>query len=175
MPHLRVITIVVLTAGLMRADEGTDFFESKIRPVITEHCLACHSADAAKAGKLKGGLKLDSREGMRKGGDTGPAVVPGDTTKGTLLASLRHDGDLRMPPKGKLPDAVAADFAKWISMGAPDPRDGSTGAKSPLASGALPWSFMSPKATGPESPGEIDRLIASKRAEKVVKPAGPAD
>ncbi|MBM4096125.1 MAG: DUF1553 domain-containing protein [Planctomycetes bacterium] len=175
MPHLRVITIVVLTAGLMRADEGTDFFESKIRPVITEHCLACHSADAAKAGKLKGGLKLDSREGMRKGGDTGPAVVPGDTNKGTLLASLRHDGDLRMPPKGKLPDAIAADFAKWISMGAPDPRDGSTGAKSPLASGALPWSFMSPKATGPESPGEIDRLIASKRAEKVVKAAGPAD
>jgi len=81
MPHLRVITIVVLTAGLMRADEGTDFFESKIRPVITEHCLACHSADAAKAGKLKGGLKLDSREGMRKGGDTGPAVVPATPTR----------------------------------------------------------------------------------------------
>ena len=100
MPHFRVIATLVVTACCLRADQGTDFFEAKIRPVLLEHCHACHSADAAKAGKLKGGLRLDTRDGLRKGGDSGTALVPGDPSKGTLLASLRHEGDVRMPPKG---------------------------------------------------------------------------
>ena len=66
-----------------------EFFESKIRPVLADQCYRCHSAEAEKEGKLKGGLRLDDREAMRRGGDNGPAVVPGEPKKGTLLKALR--------------------------------------------------------------------------------------
>jgi hypothetical protein len=100
------------------------FFESKIRPILVEHCYRCHSVKAQAEKKLKAGLFVDSRMGLIKGGESGPAVVPGSPTEGSLLKALRYtDPDLRMPPKGKLPSAVVADFEKWIAMGAPDPRE----------------------------------------------------
>jgi mono/diheme cytochrome c family protein len=99
-----------------------DFFEKKIRPVLTEHCVGCHSADAQKNKKLKGNLYLDSRAGVLKGGDTGPAIVPGKPAESLLLKTLHYNDDLQMPPKGKLPEPVIKDFEKWIAMGAPDPR-----------------------------------------------------
>jgi hypothetical protein len=71
------ISVLVFTASVVCADEGTDFFEAKIRPVLVEPCYQCHSAQAANAGKLKGGLQLDTRAGIHMGGDSGPAVVPG--------------------------------------------------------------------------------------------------
>jgi hypothetical protein len=98
---------------------GVEFFEKRIRPALAEHCYACHSR-AAK--KLRGGLLLDSRDGLLKGGDSGPAVVPGQAGKSLLVRALRQDQDLRMPPKGKLPEAVIADFVRWVDSGAPDPR-----------------------------------------------------
>lgn len=98
------------------------FFEKKIRPVLVEQCQRCHSTEAEKAGKLKGSLLVDTRAGLLAGGDSGPAIVPGKPDESSLLASLRYDGDTRMPPKGKLPDAVIADFEKWIRDGAIDPR-----------------------------------------------------
>ena len=100
------------------------FFESKIRPVLAENCYKCHSASAAADGKLKGGLQLDTRAGIRKGGETGPAVEPGNSAESLILGALRHESDLKMPPKSKLSPDIAADFQKWIEMGAPDPRDG---------------------------------------------------
>lgn len=103
--------------------EELSFFEKKIRPVLVEHCYRCHASEAAKAGKLKGGLQLDTREGIRTGGESGPAVVPGKPAKSLLLAALRHE-TVMMPPSGKLPDSVIADFAAWIERGAQDPRDG---------------------------------------------------
>jgi len=102
---------------------GVEYFEKKIRPVLVEHCYQCHSAEADKAKNLKAGLRLDSREGVLKGGRSGPALVPGKAKGSLLIAALRHE-DLRMPPKGKLSDAVIADFEAWVAMGAPDPRDG---------------------------------------------------
>ena len=99
---------------------GLDFFEAKIRPVLIAHCYECHSAEAKN---VKGGLLLDSREAAHKGGDSGPAVVPKDVDESLLIGALKYDG-FEMPPKGKLPDAVIADFVKWVEMGAPDPRDG---------------------------------------------------
>lgn len=99
---------------------GIEFFESKIRPVLLQHCYECHSA-AAK--NVKGGLLLDTREAARKGGDSGAAVVPNKVDESLLVDALRHDS-FEMPPKGKLPDSVIADFVKWIEMGASDPRDG---------------------------------------------------
>src|SRR5438128_2670420 len=77
--------------------EQIEFFESKIRPVLVERCYECHSANARK---LKGGLLLDTRAGLLKGGDTGPAIVPGDPKRSLLIKSIRStDEDLKMPPK----------------------------------------------------------------------------
>ena len=104
------------------ADEETDFFENKIRPVLVTHCYKCHSS---KAKVIKGDLLLDSRAGLLKGGDSGPAIVVGEPAESNLVKALKYDG-YEMPPDGKLSDAIIADFEKWISMGAPDPRTGDT-------------------------------------------------
>ena len=102
-----------------------DFFEKKIRPVLIDKCYQCHSAKAKEAGKLKGGLQLDSREGLHAGGDTGPAISPGKVDESLLIEAIRFGEDAyQMPPDGKLPATVIADFEKWVAMGAPDPRDG---------------------------------------------------
>ena len=99
---------------------GVEFFEAKIRPVLLEHCYECHSVEAKN---VKGGLRLDSREATKQGGDSGAAVVPKNVEESLLIDALQYES-FEMPPKGKLPDAVIADFKKWVEMGAPDPRDG---------------------------------------------------
>jgi uncharacterized membrane protein len=95
------------------------FFATKIQPVLVEHCYACHAGT-----KRYGGLKVDALDTLLAGGhDEGPAVIPGDTQHSSLLRALRYEGDsdLNMPPNGKLPDAVIADFERWIDIGAPWP------------------------------------------------------
>lgn len=101
--------------------EQTDFFESRIRPVLARDCYECH----AEATKKKGGLLLDSRAGWQAGGDSGAVIKAGDPAGSLLIQSIKHEhDDLKMPKNGaKLEDAVIADFEKWVSMGAPDPRD----------------------------------------------------
>ena len=107
-----------------RADEGVEFFEKKIRPLLVEQCAKCHSSEAAK---IKGGLLLDSREAILKGGDTGAAVIPGDAEKSLLIQAVSYtDKDLKMPPPKdgadrKLTDAQIADLSAWVKMGAPVP------------------------------------------------------
>jgi hypothetical protein len=102
----------------------TAFFETRIRPVLSEHCYKCHSHTADK---IKGGLLLDSRDAVRHGGNSGPAVVPGSPEDSILIQALRYtDEDLRMPPEehgGKLSDRQIADFTEWVLRGAPDPRE----------------------------------------------------
>jgi hypothetical protein len=101
-----------------------DFFEKKIRPVLIDQCYECHSAQAKADGKLKGGLLLDSRQGSQVGGDSGPSVVPRKLDESLIIEAIRYGEDsYQMPPAGKLPDKVIADFEKWVSMGAADPRD----------------------------------------------------
>src|SRR5262249_12639372 len=120
---LAAVSLALLLTRVSRAAEPMreqiDFFEKKIRPVLVEHCYKCHSAAAAK---LKGGLLPDSRDGLIKGGDSGPVLVPGDPAKSLLLQAIRYT-ELQMPPGGKLADSVAADFERWIRDGATDPRD----------------------------------------------------
>src|SRR5690606_4364003 len=103
--------------------DGIGFFEKKIRPVLADKCYECHSADAEK---IKGGLALDTLESIRRGGDNGPAVVPGKPEESLLLEAIRYASkDLAMPPPksgGKLTDDVIKDFETWVLMGAPDPR-----------------------------------------------------
>jgi len=99
----------------------TAFFETRIRPVLAAHCLECHSAESPEPG---GGLLLDRAAGWQAGGDSGPAIVPGDSGSSLLLAALRYES-LEMPPSGRLPARVIDDFKEWIDRGAADPRDGS--------------------------------------------------
>jgi hypothetical protein len=187
MPMSRVLVpalalLGLLTGGARAADpKGIEFFERKIRPVLAEHCGQCHSAEAEAKKKLKGGLRLDTRDGIIKGGDSGPAVVPGKPADSLILQTLKYDGDTRMPPKGKLPDAIVADFAKWIEMGAPDPRTGA-GPKRQIGmsveAGRQFWAFVPPKAAAvPDlsAPTDIDRFIRAGLQAKGLKPAPEAD
>ncbi|QDU92317.1 Planctomycete cytochrome C [Lignipirellula cremea] len=159
--------------SLACADEGIDFFEAKIRPVLVETCYGCHSADAQQQGKLKGNLVLDTRAGTRKGGDTGPAIVPGKVKDSLLLAALRHES-FEMPPQGKLPESVIADFVKWVEMGAPDPREGEIASTTPeidIEAGRQFWSLRplsrpaipSLSSDWPET--EVDQFVARKLAD----------
>ena len=106
--------------GAKPGPEGAAFFENHIRPILVTECVECHGAE-----KQKGGLRLDSRVGGEKGGDSGAVVVRGKPEESLLLRSIRHDDpDLKMPDKApKLEPAVIARFAEWIAMGAPDPRE----------------------------------------------------
>ena len=94
------------------------FFEKQVRPLLIKHCYQCHSSEAKI---LKGGLHLDSRGGWMKGGDSGPAIVPGEPDKSLLIEAIRYES-LEMPPRGKLPDAEIGVLEKWVRMGSPDPR-----------------------------------------------------
>src|SRR5207245_1794419 len=95
---------------------GIEFFETRIRPLLLEHCYKCHSAQTKSP---KGGLLLDTRDGLLKGGDTGPAIVAGKPEASLLLKAVRYtDETLKMPPKAKLPASAVADLEKWIAIGA---------------------------------------------------------
>lgn len=95
---------------------AADFFDQKILPVLQQKCFECHQSGK----KMKGGLAVDSRAALIAGGDSGPALVPGDAAKSLLHVSMTYaDPDLQMPPRERLSDAVLADFKKWIEMGAP--------------------------------------------------------
>lgn len=168
--------LFLLFTASMLADD-TAFFESKIRPVLVRHCYECHSAES---GKSKGGLMLDTRHGIRTGGDTGPAVVPGDPAKSLLLTAIQHaDPDLEMPPKEpKLPEAVIADFAAWIKSGAADPREAAARvAERPpvdVESGRRFWAYQKPVMQKNAAQG-IDGFIREKLAAAGLKPAQPAE
>jgi hypothetical protein len=169
---------------------GLEIFERKIRPVLVETCYACHSSAAKAAGKLKGQLLLDSRDGTRRGGESGPAVIPGNVGKSLLIRALRHEG-LKMPPSGRLPEETVAAFEKWIELGAPDPRDGTVSADAEetidLAAARAFWSFQPLRET--EVPSvkiaengnsswartAVDHFILAQQQATGVTPAPMAD
>ncbi|MFT7643543.1 MAG: hypothetical protein ACI9G1_005309, partial [Pirellulaceae bacterium] len=142
---LTVVAVLNFSAhGAEPTRKGLDYFEAKIRPMLVTHCYQCHSAGAAAKKNLKAELYLDTREGALKGGESGPAVVPGKPAESLLLKALKHDG-FEMPPKGKLPDELITHFEKWITMGAPDPREGSNGPVTSgvdIAAGKKHWAFQ---------------------------------
>ncbi len=167
------------------SQEGVDFFERKIRPVLVQHCYSCHTG-AVK--KLKGGLSVETRQGLLEGGDNGPAMVPGKPDESLLIKAIRHtDPDLKMPRKEKLPAEVIADFEKWIKMGAPDPRTKLTNPERKrgdidIDEGRKFWAFQAPKilrlpqvkdAAWPR--GDIDRFVLAKLEVKNLKPSRDAD
>jgi hypothetical protein len=173
-------------SGLAASSEGIEFFEKKIRPVLVERCYKCHSATSEK---LKGGLRLDSLQGLLKGGDTRPAIVPGDPEKSLLVEAIRYQNpDLQMPPKLKLPDATVSDFVEWIKLGAPWPEEIAQAGPAKVPVFDLQkrreehWSW---KPIQPVKPPEVrqsawtatavDRFILAKLEENGLNPAPPAD
>lgn len=163
--------------------EKSDFFEKRIRPVLVQHCYKCHSTDSKQA---KGGLRLDSREAIRKGGDSGPAVIPGDTEESLLLQALAYDGSFYdMPPAGKLSDAQIADLSQWIQDGAYDPRRATATTENITdnrKSAQNHWAFQPirpqavPQVKNSQWPkSDLDRFILHRIEEKGLNPAPAAD
>ena len=170
-----LIILSALVGHLRAGDAGAEqieFFEKRVRPVFAEHCYKCHSADAEK---IKGGLRLDSREAILKGGDTGAAIVSGEPEKSLLITAVRYvDKDLKMPPPKdgadrKLTDAQLADLAEWVKMGAPIPV-----AFVSAGDPAKHWAFqpiarpIPPEIRNPNHTirNEIDRFILAKLDRK---------
>ncbi len=180
---------VWLDAQRMSAQSTSDdFFEKKIRPVLATHCYACHSA---KAGEPMGGLALDTKAGLRKGGASGRAIAPGRPAESLLLRALHYnDLKLKMPPAGKLPDAVLADFEQWIAAGAPDPRPEEAASTAPagrpagidFARGRQWWSFQPLREHAPPrvrqaawAQTRTDRFILAGLEANRLQPSPEAD
>ncbi|MBT5125445.1 MAG: DUF1549 domain-containing protein [Planctomycetaceae bacterium] len=165
------------------ADDGTDFFENKIRPVLIKHCYECHGEDEQESD-----LRLDRYAEMLRGGATAPAIVPGEPDESLLLHTIGYeDEELQMPPDGKLSDTIIADFRKWIEMNAPHPDANKTSVLPRQGAVDLDkerqfWSFQplvdTPIPTvkqshWPQQP--IDYFILSKLEQQQLSPAAPAD
>jgi hypothetical protein len=164
-------------------EEDVRFFESKIRPVLVKHCYGCHSTES---GKVRGGLKVDSRDALQRGGDSGPAVVTKSLEESKLYqALLYHEDGLQMPPKGKLPQATIDNFRQWILMGASDPRVTAiipnVASAIDIEAGRKFWAYQpllktSPpaKATEEWATTSIDRFVESKLREQGLTPVDDA-
>jgi mono/diheme cytochrome c family protein len=183
-----LLVIGIFAAQVARA-EDFEFFEQRIRPIFTESCYQCHSVQSEK---VKGGLRLDTREGLLKGGENGPSIVPGDPENSLLIKAVRYtDKDLQMPPKDKkLTEAQIADLVTWVKMGAPDPRSSNAANERDekpkpaydFAEARKHWAFHSP--LDPAIPvvrdqhwakSAIDNFVLEKLEEKNLSPALSAD
>jgi len=170
------IAVLLALSAVAPVRGADDFFEKKIRPVLIEHCYKCHSAQTNKS---RGGLVLDTREGWRVGGDTGPAIVPGEPAKSLLLRAMKHDS-LKMPSEQtKLPDATIADFETWIKMGAIDPRVGGATIRKGIdyEAGRRHWAYQSVRVVSPGTindpswtRGPIDEYILASIESHSLKP-----
>jgi hypothetical protein len=168
---------------IAQSPEGLEFFEKKIRPVLTANCYSCHSA-AAK--NVMGGLQVDSRRALERGGKSGvPAVVSGKPEDSLILAVMRHTGPVKMPPGRKLSDEILSDFEAWIRMGAPDPREGRVEPLPPpydYSKARQHWAYQPVRDPLPPAIKDtlwnktaIDRFIKAKLDEKQLAPAGIAN
>ncbi|MEO1994906.1 MAG: PSD1 and planctomycete cytochrome C domain-containing protein [Planctomycetaceae bacterium] len=190
MSNLRLLKLLILSLSVSATSTGRaaepaaaelEFFEKKIRPVLVAHCYQCHSS---KSKTVRGNLLLDSRDALLAGGDSGPAVIPGQPTKSPLIMALHYDG-LEMPPKGRLPQAVIQDFERWVQTGAADPRVATHPRKSrqiDYEQARRFWAFRPPR----RSPlpkveqaswvrDELDRFVLHRLEANGLQPAPAAD
>ncbi len=166
--------------GAEFSGEGVEFFESRIRPLLIEHCYGCHSVESPR---VKGGFWLDTREGILRGGVSGePGVVPGKPELGSVMRAIGYaDEALQMPPKGKLGEGEIAVVEAWVAMGAPDPRDGVAREVAGVDSGEEHWAFRRPeRLEPPEVRGgdwvrtSVDRFVLAELEERGLEPVGVA-
>ncbi len=195
MPHDRLLPLTLLSLAIavcvstspLRAEDNSEFFESKVRPVLVQHCYSCHSAQAKK---LRGGLRLDSRDAMLSGGDNGPAITPGQPDKSRLIEAITYKNvELQMPPRGKLPDAAITDLTTWVKMGAPWPQQSASVQSSSTQSAfdlherkRTHWAWQPIRPQNPPSVRDrnwprdpLDRFILAKLEDKQLSPAKAAD
>ena len=136
--------------------EGVAFFESKVRPILVEHCAQCHGE-----AKQKGGLRLDSRVAILEGGDSGPSIVPGEPDKSPLVLAVRHEGDVHMPPKKKLDDPSIEALGQWVRMGAPWPDGAVVPEKARADAAKQHWSFQPVRDPAPPAVKSASATIAN--------------
>ncbi len=158
------------------APEHLQFFENKIRPILSNHCLECHSSEK---GKVKGGLTMDTRADVLAGGENGVVLKPGDVKGSLLIKAVEWVDDTQMPPKKKLSDDQIAALKEWVAMGAPDPREGSGG---PKVTKKDHWAFQ--PVTRPSAPAvknaawcktSVDKFVLAALEEKGMLPADPVE
>jgi mono/diheme cytochrome c family protein len=169
MKHIAVAVLILPFAVLpVRAQsdpKAIEFFETKIRPVLVEHCYKCHGPE-----KQKAGIRVDRRDKLVEASDEGALVIPGNPDKSRLIHAVRYSGEAKMPPKGKLPDAVLADLATWVKAGAVWPAD-KTASAEPKDAWRKHWAFQPvgdpqlPKVKGPVA-ASVDAFILAKLEEK---------
>ncbi len=174
-----------LIAAVTYADDRAQFFESRIRPVLVQKCGECHGEKGAK-----GGLKLNSREAILKGGDSGPAALPGKPDESPLIAAVRYIDEPKMPPKGKLSESEIRDLTKWVADGLAWPEESGkkTAGTNPISKPGRTvaskdhWSLRPVKVVGPPAVQDaewpltnIDRYLLARLEAEGLKPAPPAD
>ena len=188
LPLFSLLILLILPLSETNGQDSRDFFESRVRPVLAEHCYRCHNS----SGDRKGGLALDHREALRRGGDSGPAIIVGHGDKSLLVRAVRHaDDKLRMPAEsGKLEAGVVSDLVKWIDEGAVDPRDAPPSARELRDS--LTWDEVRrrrmawwcwqpihdpavPKVRSGWSDHTVDRFVQEKLEAAGLEPAPRAD
>ena len=162
--------------------EDVEFFEKRIRPVLIDRCYGCHSA---KAKEVQGGLMLDNRAAIAKGGESGKVIKPGDVAASRLISALKYNNDaLRMPPDGKLAKQVIVDFERWVMIGTPDPRGGPAPLhpNSIIARAKKHWAFRPPNKNQPSvvddddwSTSDIDRFVLARLQQQQLAPSPIAD
>jgi len=194
LPLLRLSALLALPLAARAADqpaippppvlsaEDINFFESKIRPILVENCYKCHSRDADK---IRGGLLLDSRDGVLKGGDDGEVIVPGDPENSVLIYAVRYeDRTFRMPEDKRLTDEQIADLTEWVRRGAPDPRTtvGASGAHTYGGLGKDFWSFQPVRKPAVPAVNDtswvktpVDNFVLAKLESAGLKPNPEAD
>ena len=175
--------VLVISAAGIQADDGTAFFEREIRPILVKRCESCHSAARSKT---RGGLALDSAEGWKKGGEHGPAIVPGDVSASLIIKAISYgDDELQMPPEengGKLPPGEIARLTEWVRRGAPDPRTLAVARRGGLTENEIRqwWAFQPLAVAAFKSPANslsnvIDQMIDSRLGSTGLAAAGAAD
>ncbi len=181
------VPLLAIVAAHATDGDSLELFEKQVRPALVAHCIRCHGEK-----KQQGGLRLDSRDGWLVGGDSGPAIVPGNPAESLLVSALKYENaELEMPPKGVLPETTIQAIEKWVRLGAVDPRREISSAASPTGSpGAAPsveegrsfWSFQPigrpavPEVNGDDwSRTDIDRFIIARLQQNGLRPVADAD
>jgi hypothetical protein len=171
--------------GSVHADDASqdvDFYERKVRPLLARRCYECHSRGSKRP---EGGLTLDTRAGVLAGGESGPLINSDQPDESLLLQVIRYDGDLQMPPAGKLSGAERELIVQWVRRGAAMPDDGTALAERPsidFAAGKQFWAFQPPQRsrapageTSDRSAGVIDAFLQAALRQRGLRPSQPAD
>jgi len=177
------VGVALLGAGVGGGEVGkesdptaTEFFESRVRPLLVDRCLKCHGTD-----KQSAGLRLDSREAILSGGDTGPAIVPGKSSESLLIQAVAHThAEIKMPPKGRLNQTEIANLRRWVDLGAPWGHGVTSG--KPVARSAAHWAFQPPRALAPPTVRDprwartpIDAFVLARLEAAGLTPSPQAD